>query len=205
MPIIETITASFSAPGARVLLAPRPTDDDAAHHAGELDAARDAVSALGRHAIVTKLVPKTANEPEATSGPVAVDERVELVIVSLPPQRGADRSVDVLALAAAQALAFGGILAVYTHSDWSGGRLTDPSGPMIAAAQNADLLYLQHIVTLQTPIRNGRVQPLTASDRTDQVLSGRNLGAPITHARAHGDVLVFAQAHADVAQSGDLR
>ena len=111
----------------------------------------------------------------------------------------------MVALAAAQALVFGGVLAIFTHSDWSSGQLIDPTGPMVAAAQNADLLYLQHIVTLLTPIRNGRLQAPTARDRADVVPGGRELSAPFTHARAHGDVLVFAQAHAGATQPEDLR
>ncbi|WP_439382115.1 hypothetical protein [Amycolatopsis lexingtonensis] len=212
MPIIETITTSFSAPGARVLLAPWPTAEEApsrATGAGELDAALDAMHTLGRHPAITKLELLTAIEVpisgEAASAWLPADDRVDLVITSLPPERGTDGSVEAVAIAAARALAFGGILAVYTHSDWSSGRLTDPSGPMIAAAQNADLLYLQHIVTLHTPIRNGRLQTPTATDRTALALGGRELAAPMTHARAHGDVLVFAQAHADAAQPEDLR
>ncbi len=211
VPIIETITISFSAPRARVLLAPWPATEGAAsrvEHVGELDAALDAVHALGRHPAITKLESQTMDDAstsgETTSASVAV-ERVDLVITSLPSERGADGSVETLAIAAAQVLTFGGILAVYTHSDWSSGRLTDPSGPMIAAAQNADLLYLQHIVTLHTPIRNSRLQPSTATDRTDVPSGGRELAAPMTHVRVHGDVLVFAQAHADAAQTGDLR
>ncbi len=212
VPIIETITTSFSAPGARVLLAPWPTAEEApsrATGAGELDAALDAMHTLGRHPAITKLELLTAIEVpisgEAASAWLPADDRVDLVITSLPPERGTDGSVEAVAIAAARALAFGGILAVYTHSDWSSGRLTDPSGPMIAAAQNADLLYLQHIVTLHTPIRNGRLQTPTATDRTALALGGRELAAPMTHARAHGDVLVFAQAHADAAQPEDLR
>ncbi|MEU4524720.1 hypothetical protein AB0F52_39125 [Amycolatopsis sp. NPDC024027] len=211
VPIIETITTSFSAPGARVLLAPWPATEGVAsraEHVGELDAALDAVHALGRHPAITKLESQTTDDAstsgDTTSASVAV-ERVDLVITSLPPEHGADGSVDTLAIAAAQVLAFGGILAVYTHSDWSSGRLTDPSGPMIAAAQNADMLYLQHIVTLHTPIRNGRLQLPTATDRTDLAPGGRELGGLMTHSRAHGDVLVFAQAHADAAQPEDLR
>ncbi|WP_439381546.1 hypothetical protein [Amycolatopsis lexingtonensis] len=212
MPIIETITTSFSAPGARVLLTPWPTAEEAADRVagpGELDAALDAVHTLGRHLAITKLELLTSNEVsisgEASSAWLSADERVDLVITSLPPERGADGSAETLAIAVARALAFGGILAVYTHSDWSSGRLVDSSGPMIAAAQNADLLYLQHIVTLHTPIRNGRLQPPTATDRTDLALGGRELTAPMTHAQAHGDVLVFAQAHADPTQLEDLR
>ncbi|MFJ7218947.1 hypothetical protein [Amycolatopsis sp. NPDC098790] len=210
--IIETITTSFSAPGARVLLAPWPTAEEAASRAtgaGELDAALDAVHTLGRHPAITKLEPLTANEVpisgEATSAWLSADERVDLIITSLPTDRGTDSSTETLAITASRALAFGGILAVYTHSDWSSGRLTDPSGPMITAAQNADLLYLQHIVTLHTPIQNGRLQPPTATDGTALAPGGRELAAPMTHARVHGDVLVFAQAHADPAQPEDLR
>ncbi|MGW5721903.1 hypothetical protein ACWEVP_37415 [Amycolatopsis sp. NPDC003865] len=212
MPIIETITTSFSAPGARVLLAPWPTAEEAASHAtgaGELDAALDAVHALDRRPAITKLELLTAIEVpvsgEATSAWLSADERVDLVITSLPPERGADGSAEAVAIAAAQLLGFGGILAVYTHSDWSSGRLTDSSGPMIAAAQNADLLYLQHIVTLHTPIQNGRLQPPTATGRTGLAPGGRESAAPMAHTRAHGDVLVFAQAHADAAQPEDLR
>ncbi|MEU5259774.1 hypothetical protein [Amycolatopsis sp. NPDC021455] len=212
MPIIETITTSFSAPGARVLLAPWPTAEEAASRAtsaGELDAALDAVHALGRHPAITKLGLPTADmeavRGETNSASAVVSERVDLVITSLPPDRGADGSAETLAIAAGRALASGGVLAVYTHSDWSSGRLTDPSGPMIAAAQNADLLYLQHIVTLHTPIRNGRLQPPAVMDRTDGGRGGRKLAVPRTHTPAHGDVLVFAQAHADAAQPEDLR
>jgi hypothetical protein len=212
MRTIETITTSFSAPGDRVLLAPWPTAEEATSRtagAGELDAALDAVHALGRHPAITKLQLLTAKEmfisDEAASAWLSADERVDLVITSLPPERGADGSAEAVAIAAARALAFGGILAVYTHNDWSSGRLTDPSGPMIAAAQNADLFYLQHIVTLYTPIRNGRLQPPTATDRADLEPGCRDLGAPMAHVRAHGDVLVFAQAHADAAQPEDLR
>ncbi|MEV6823349.1 hypothetical protein [Amycolatopsis sp. NPDC051102] len=102
-------------------------------------------------------------------------------------------------------LVFGGILAVYTHTDWSTGRLIDQSGAMVAAAQNADLLYLQHIVTLHTSIRNGRLQPppqTVGSVRDDVSQRAQRLGSPEPHTRVHGDVLLFAQAHADAA---DLR
>jgi hypothetical protein len=225
VPIIEAITASFSRPGDRVVLAPWPTQavetrdpaDD-----GELTVARDAVHALGRDATIARLAPTTS--PSAAATAEARDDRavpgevaregaaatawVDLVITSMPPERGADGSAEVLAIAAARALAFGGVLAVYTHSDWSTGRLIDPSGSMIAAAQNADLLYLQHILTLHTPIHDGRFQPTPASLRQvsdDVALSARALGLPTTHVRAHGDVLVFAQAHAAVAPLEDLR
>jgi hypothetical protein len=139
--------------------------------------------------------------PLAEVSPVAGDsapERVDLIITALPADRSEDGSVDAMALAASDLLTFGGILAVYTHSDWYGGRLVDPSGPMVAAGQSADLLYLQHIVTLHTPIRDGHLQPLPASEQTaGHARAARRAGArglPAPHVHAHGDVLIFSQA-----------
>ncbi|MFG1645730.1 hypothetical protein ACGFMK_36085 [Amycolatopsis sp. NPDC049252] len=60
-----------------------------------------------------------------------------------------------------------------------------------------------------TPISGGRLQPTPeplqwVSD--DVALSAQLVGPPTTaHVRVHGDVLVFAQAHADVAFPEDLR
>ena len=69
----------------------------------------------------------------------------------------------------------------------------------MAAAQNADLLYLQHIIALHTPVRGGRFT--TALDnpadegeaRSRHHAAGRGLPAP--HRRIHSDVLAFAQPH----------
>src|SRR5205814_88591 len=66
----------------------------------------------------------------------------DLVIASVGPDTPLD---DRLGLACARLLRTGGILVVLTHSDWTRGRLVDPTGPIVATAQNADLLYLQHI------------------------------------------------------------
>ncbi|WP_284747720.1 hypothetical protein [Amycolatopsis sp. RTGN1] len=230
MPIIETITTSFSAAGARVLLAPWPNDAEHESGAAELVAAQDAVLAAGREVDVVPLGratetsslsrvfgagfvadPRDSAQPSETTdhpddqSPAVGVPKAELIITTLPANRGADGSVEAVALAAAQALTFGGILAVYTHSDWSTGRLIDPSGQMIAAAQNADLLYLQHVVTLLTPIRNGQLQVPRSPAPDDGGAHARTSGASASHVRVHGDVLVFAQAHADVAQREDLR
>ncbi|MEC3979896.1 hypothetical protein [Amycolatopsis sp. H20-H5] len=243
VPIIEAITASFTAPGAHVLLTSWPTPhaggpgsgsgpDD---HTGSLPdegtvvAALDAVEALGRAASLARLVPEGAlpgvssrpfwagfvtDTPAAhtaahagttatvgarpTAGAERTAERVDLIITTLPADRAGDGSVDAVALAAADLLTVGGILAVYTHSDWASGRLVDPSGPMIAAGQSADLLYLQHIVTLHTPIRDGHLQLPHTSDSiaAHTHAQGRaDVGdAGVAHALAHGDVLVFVQA-----------
>lgn len=68
--------------------------------------------ALGRNPAITKLGLLTANDVpisgEAASAWLSADERADLVITSLPPDRGADGSAETVAIAAARALAFGG-------------------------------------------------------------------------------------------------
>jgi hypothetical protein len=134
----------------------------------------------------------------------------DLVITSLPlhpddnPDVAGDAEAlmvagrDLIAPAAARLLRAGGILVVLTHSDWSRGWLLDPTGPVVAAAQNADLLYLQHIVALHTPIRDGALLAPTDDDtaatqhaRTAHRAQVRGLPAP--HRRSASDLLVFAQ------------
>ncbi|UUV35964.1 hypothetical protein NQK81_21840 [Amycolatopsis roodepoortensis] len=136
--------------------------------------------------------PASAEGPESERG-----ARADLVIVSLPAHAAASVSLDRLALLAANRLRQGGILAVYTHSDWTRGLLVDPTGAIVAAAQHADLLYLQHIVTLHAPVEKGRLRAAPSAavaveyDRARHRAAVRGLPAP--HLRAHGDVLAFAQ------------
>jgi hypothetical protein len=96
---------------------------------------------------------------------------------------------------------------VLTHCDWTSGELTDPTGAVVAAGQNADLLYLQHIVALHTPVRDGEFH--FADGHSDGVHGDRDTddgdararhrasvrGLPAPHRRIHSDVLVFAQPH----------
>lgn len=111
----------------------------------------------------------------------------DLVITSLQPEHTGDRASDRVALAAARLLRTSGILAVLTHSDWSHGQLIDPTGAWVTAAQNADLLYLQHIVVVHAPVRDGEfvIDNPHPRPRTQ----------PTTHHRIHTDLLVFAQPH----------
>ncbi|PPK61894.1 hypothetical protein V5P93_002369 [Actinokineospora auranticolor] len=127
----------------------------------------------------------------------------DLVIASLPPGRLGVPLADVAALVAARLLRVGGVFVVLTHCDWSSGRLTDPTGEVVAAGQTADLLYLQHIVALHAPIRDGRfLHPDPTPDRrqdtgeeVDEGHRARVRGLPSPHARVHSDLLVFAQPH----------
>jgi len=137
-----------------------------------------------------------------TEVPTQVDATpadTDLIITSLHPQHHGDHTSDHVTLLAAKLLRVGGILAVLTHCDWSRGELIDPTGPIVTSGQNADLLYLQHIVTLHTPAHNGNVVPDLDSSTAD---GGTQLqhqplvrGRPAPHRRIHSDVLVFAQPH----------
>jgi hypothetical protein len=144
--------------------------------------------------------------PDAVSSPTVggrggVDswrrEQADLVLVALPAQVAEHVSLDRLGLRAGAMVRRGGIVAVYTHSDGNGERLLDPTGAIVAAAQHADLLYLQHIVALHAPVRAGRLQAGPSAsvaaehDRTVHRVTVRGLPAP--HLRAHADVLAFAQ------------
>ncbi len=123
----------------------------------------------------------------------------DLVITSMRPERSGHRSSDQVALTAARLLRTGGVLTVLTHCDWSRGQLIDPTGAMVAAAQNADLLYLQHIVVVHAPVHDGEfmIEPETACPDGNQRPRPRaqRHGQPVTHRRIHADLLVFAQPH----------
>jgi hypothetical protein len=166
------------------------TDSTASPHHAALDHASSSI------------LPQDPHDGLDTAGSQGT-HRVDLVVASLPAHAATTVSLDRLALLAAEKLHFGGVLAVYTHSDCTQGRLVDPTGAIVAAAQHADLLYLQHIVALHTPIRDGRLHaaptPAVAAeyDRTRHRTIER--GRPAPHLRAHADVLVFAQPAPDVA------
>jgi hypothetical protein len=127
----------------------------------------------------------------------------DLIITSLRPEHGGDQSSDLVALVAARLLRVGGILVVLTHCDWPAGELIDPTGAVVASAQNADLLYLQHIVALHAPVRGGRFAAESLTEHDGPAASNESRarhraavrGLPAPHRRIHSDVLVFAQPH----------
>jgi hypothetical protein len=131
----------------------------------------------------------------ATTGLDAAPADSDLIITSLHPEDSGERSSDHVALLAARQLRVGGILVVLTHSDWSSGELLDPTGPVVASAQNADLLYLQHIIALHIPIHRGQfnLTPAIPAAPTRHHRPGHRRPAP--HTRISSDVLVFAQPH----------
>jgi hypothetical protein len=156
------------------------------------------------HAAVTDATPSrsglSAELPGAVHGGAA---DTDLIITSLRPEHGGDQFSDLVALVAARLLRVGGILVVLTHCDWPAGELIDPSGAVVASAQNADLLYLQHIVVLHTPVRGGRfadsppgnLDGPAAENEARACHRAAVRGLPEPHRRIHSDVLVFAQPH----------
>ncbi|WP_062987094.1 hypothetical protein [Nocardia anaemiae] len=173
-PILSRAVREFSVPGGRVLLIgwPTPTTRGALHLAEpDTAAALATVAALGRHGV---------SEPDP-----GTDEPVDLVVVSLladhlDPVAAADR---VAGLAVAR-MAMGGLLVVLgrcRHSDE--GVLIDPAGAVVAAAQAADLLYLQHIIAV--PVTGHTITATAAADALAP--SARR------HVVAHTDVFVFLQ------------
>ncbi|WP_306358330.1 MULTISPECIES: hypothetical protein [unclassified Nocardia] len=170
--ILRRTVTEFSQPNAHVvLLAASPARQLAARHA------RVALTDTDRS--VSALTVKDS-PPRPARGEVA-----DLVIASLLPDPHTPPPGDIhtrLALAAADLMRGGAILAVLTRcSHTPTGLLDDATGPVVAAAQSADLLYLSHIVAL--PLHDDTVTAPTANDCLDEP----------RHHVVHIDVTVFLQ------------
>ncbi|MEV4644948.1 hypothetical protein [Saccharopolyspora sp. NPDC049357] len=106
----------------------------------------------------------------------------DLAVAVVSPEPGHAETSKHLAQQAAALLAAGGVLVVLTHHQLHDGRLVDPTGAVVTAAQDEDLLYLQHIVALLAPLNElTRSTPPAHHD------------GPSVHSRVHLDLLVFAQ------------
>ena len=163
----------------------------------------DLIGAPDHPATTVAATPPSGISPEHTSTAGDATSDTDLIITSLCPEHGGDQFSDQVALVAARLLRVGGILVVLTHCDWSAGELIDPTGAVVASAQNADLLYLQHIVALHAPVRDGRFADNAFADpgspAAENAARARHRaavrGLPEPHRRIHSDVLVFAQPH----------
>lgn len=197
LPVVVAIVISFTNPDGHVVLLPSPTPipitpalPECDEPDGELQDALTAVRGLERTAQVIHTDPAPRTPGRATPEPNQFGDSAagtDLVITSLRPEHGGDQASDRIALAAARLLRTGGILTVLTHSDTAQGQLVDPTGAVVAAAQNADLLYLQHIVVVHAPVRDGKFMIDNPHPRPR--------AQPTTHHRIHTDLLVFAQPH----------
>ena len=215
-PLVTQLLDGLTEPGHPVLLLPVPGSPEHQHGtapAGTLAAAEETVRERGRQAGTVLLArpgpdsdpggpgaPSTDPAPaagEPSSVPASLGEHrrttstgADLVLTHLAPGAANAPVLDHLAVAAAQLLTPGGIFVVLTHSDQAGGVLQDPSGLVVAAGQQADLLYLQHLVLLLTPVRDGRLAPAEPSEDEPRAASAR-------HSRAHADALVFVRPPTD--------
>ncbi len=229
-PIIAQLLDSCTQPDDHVILLPvpgSPQHQQTTAAGGDLATCEDTIGSHGRHARTVLLDPPAeptapaarpfwahalddTPTPDAGGGephtPAPNDHGqdlpagADLVLTQLAPDAASGAVVDHLAGSAAHLLRTGGLLAVLTHSDQHGGVLRDPTGPMVAAAQNADLLYLQHLVVLLTPIREGHLTPPPEPVGADiPAPAGER---PVAHQRIHTDLLLFTQPHAGDTDGG---
>ncbi|WP_062993964.1 hypothetical protein [Nocardia anaemiae] len=177
-PIVSRAVREFSAPGGRVLLLgwPAPTTRGGLHAvAADTVAACASVEGLGR----------TAHHKPGTG--TGTDEAVDLVLVSLLADHlDPVAAAEHLTTLAVHRLAMGGLLVVLGRCRHSrSGVLIDPAGAAVAAAQAADLLYLQHIIAV--PVTGTTITATPPADAPD---SGADRG-PVVHTVAHTDVFAF--------------
>lgn len=195
LPVLARAVTSFTEPGAAVVLLSWPAAARDGREETVPHAAVATVAELGRRPRLDDLHADTgqhdavAPRPDAADDPDAANDRTDLLITVMPARPDTTGHTDTVAQLAARALRLGGVLVVLTHCDHSGGILVDPTGPMVTAGQNADLLYLQHIVAVHHPPAHLRPHPVhppvgPADPRT-----------PAVHRHVHSDVLVFAQPH----------
>ncbi|WP_433195748.1 hypothetical protein ACQP1G_42275 [Nocardia sp. CA-107356] len=177
-PIVSRAVREFTAPGGRVLLLgwPAPTTRGGLHAvAADTAAACVSVEALGRTA---------HHEPCTGTG---TDEAVDLVLVSLLADHlDPVAAAEQIATLAVERLAMGGLLVVLGRCRHSrSGVLIDPAGAVVAAAQAADLLYLQHIIAV--PVTGTTITATPPADAPD---SGADQ-PPVAHTVAHTDLFAF--------------
>ena len=130
-----------------------------------------------------------ARDPQRPPGndTLTRSQPAELIVTSVAPGDVDEASAARVALAAAHALRSGGLLLVLTHSDHDDeGRLVDPGGLLVTAAQNADLLYFQHVIAITAPVRDGHVHlpPATDVPATDLSAADSSAADPPTRAPA---------------------
>lgn len=213
-PVTTKIVTSFTKPGEHVLALPWPTHPPTpapAETPDEIAATVELITSLKRQATALRwdhtptptpveTQPAHVCEPDTPTGDARLGH-VDLVLTTVHPRDCTTHPAERVALLAARLLRTGGLLVVLTHCDWSDGTLVDPTGTIVTAAQHADLLYLQHIVALHTPIPDGRTTRLPDDCHTRPLPSRTAppttaaLGRPQPHRRIHCDVLVFTQPH----------
>lgn len=176
--LLGQIVEALTKPGEQVALLPWPSQ-----HTEEtenaLARAAETVQQLGRHPHLAS--PGATSRHDEPQSPLPT---VDLVLTHCPPAASNEAACHNFGALAAELLRPDGVAAVLTHTDSTGGTLTDPTGPIVTAAQDADLLYLQHIVLLLAPIHDGALTPAEQAEAT-------GTAPQAAHHRIHADLLLF--------------
>jgi len=96
--------------------------------------------------------------------------------------------------ACATVLRPGGLLVTVTRNPRPQGRLFDLAAATVRLAQQAGLVYLQHVIALRAGIRDGRLVAPPSLRQRINTRNARARGVPV-HLPAHEDVLVFQRSH----------
>ena len=94
--------------------------------------------------------------------------------------------------ACATVLRPGGLLVTVTRNPRPQGRLFDLTAATVRLAQQAGLVYLQHVIALRATIRNSRLVAPPSLRQRINTRNARARGVPV-HLPAHEDVLVFGR------------
>lgn len=167
-PLVSRAVTEFSDPGHRVALVPFPAS-----------AARGALTVIPSDvADALATVENLGRTTRIELGVPGAGQPAELVLASLlDPDLDLVAAADRVAELATGRLAEGGLLVVLSRCHRSPeGALSDPAASVVAAAQAADLLYLQHIIAA----------PITGTTIPYAHTPGHG-----AHALVHTDVFVF--------------
>ena len=107
-------------------------------------------------------------------------------------QRYLDAMGEVYA-ACAKVLRPGGLLVTVTRNPRPQGRLFDLTAATVQLAQQAGLVYLQHVIALHAAIRDSRLIAPPSLRQRINTRNARARGVPV-HLQVHEDVLVFQRA-----------
>ncbi|MFX0581105.1 hypothetical protein [Nocardia nepalensis] len=170
--IVARAVGEFSTAGDQILLLDWPTHPHEATGRCGSDIT-DALSHIQGFGRSVRILDPSVGDPAV----------VDLIITTqMPGHHNPDAGPRLMGFAATR-LRAGGVLVVLTRCDWTHGVLNDPTGAIVADAQAADLLYLQHIAAVA--IRGDAI----VADTTTPTAAARRRG----HDRVHTDVLVFTQ------------
>lgn len=176
--LLDQIVEALTKPGEQIALLPWPS-----HHTDPAESALaravEAVQQMGRHPHLAS--PGSTSQHDEPQSPLPT---ADLVLTHCPPATSNEAACHNFGALAAELLRPDGVAAVLTHTDTTGGTLTDPTGPIVTAAQDVDLLYLQHVVLLLSPIHDGSLTPAKQPATAGTALQ-------TAHQRIHADLLLF--------------